>query len=145
MRNFFHRTNKPEAVTQRVVADESSSLQLKRLVGSDQRMYLALQTFLLAGGEKQISQLGEVSLILARGDASRAKGNNQAARVDYETAAKIEIYKQNKDSARNCLVRAGEVSEKEQPHHEFQETMLSDMDEVMRISKAYHSPLPRLN
>jgi hypothetical protein len=118
---------------------------LKGLVSNNQKMYFALQTFLLAGGEKQISQLGEVSLLLDRGDAFRAKGNYVAARVVYETAAKIEIYKQNKASARNCLVRAVEVSEKELTHHEFQETMLADMDEVLRISKAYQSALPGLN
>jgi hypothetical protein len=118
---------------------------LKGLVANNQKMYFALQTFLLAGGEKQISQLGEPSLLLARGDAYRALGNNTAARISYETAAKIEIYKQNKDSARNSLVRAEEVSEKEQARHEFQETMLADMDEVLRISKAYQSALPGLN
>jgi hypothetical protein len=146
MKNFFHKATKQEALTlQRVVPDESSSLRLKGLVANNQRMYYALQSFLLVAPERQIPRLGEVSLLLARGDAFRANGNNMAARVDYETAAKIEIYKQNKDSARNCLVRAQEVSEKEQSHHEFQETMLADMDEVLRISKGYQSVLQELN
>lgn len=145
MNNFFHRATKQEAITlQRVLPDEASSLRLKGLVANNQRMYFALQNFLLGAPDRQIPLLGEVSLLLARGDASRAKGNNMAARVDYETAAKIEIYKQNKDSARNCLVRAEEVSEKEQAHHEFQETMLADMDEVLRISKGYQSALQEL-
>jgi hypothetical protein len=146
MKNFFHRANNKEAARlQRVVVDQTSSLKLKSLVANNQKMYFALQKFLLAGGEKQISQLGDVSLILARGDASKAKGNYMAARVDYETAAKIEIYKQNKDNARNCLVRAEEVSERGQSHHEFQEMMLANMDEVLRISKAYQSALPALS
>jgi hypothetical protein len=143
MNNFFHRANKQEAVAlQRVVPDQSSSMRLKGLVANNQKMYFALQTFLLAGGEKQISQLGEASSLLARGHAYRAKGNYPAARINYQTAAKIEIYKQNKDSAINCLVRAEEVSKKELTHHEFQETMLADMDEVLRISKAYQSATP---
>jgi hypothetical protein len=146
MNGFFHKPTKQEAITlQKVLPDESSSLRLKGLVTNNQRMYYALQNFLLVAPERQIPRLGEVSLLLARGDAFRAKGNNMAARVDYETAAKIEIYKQNKDSARNCLVRAQEVSEKEQSHHEFQETMLADMDEVLRISKTYQSSFQELN
>ena len=120
-------------------------MRLKGLVANNQRMYYALQNFLLGAPDRQIPLLGEVSLLLARGDAFRAKGNSMAARVDYETAAKIEIYKQNKESARNCLVRAEEVSEKEQAHYEFQETMLADMDEVLRISKTYQSSFPELN
>ena len=146
MNNFFHRANKQVAITlQRVVPDEASSLRLKGLVANNQRMYYALQNFLLGAPDRQIPLLGEVSLLLARGDAFRAKGNSMAARVDYETAAKIEIYKQNKESARNCLVRAEEVSEKEQAHYEFQETMLADMDDVLRISKTYQSSFPELN
>lgn len=143
--NPFHRTQKLELVNLRKVSagqQSSSSSRLKDLVADNQKMYFALQTFLLAGADRQISQLGEVNTLLSRGDAAKAGGNNQTARADYETAAKIEIYKQNKERARSCLVLAEGVPEKEQSHHEFRETMLADMDEVLRISKAYHSSLP---
>lgn len=112
-----------------------------RLVANDQKMYLAMQNFLLLAPDRQIPQLGEVSSLLARGDTAKASGNNLEARADYETAAKIEIYNQNKESARSCLILAEAVSE-EQQHHEFQETMLADIDEVLRISKAYQSSIP---
>ena len=64
------------------------------------------------------------------------------ARADYEIAAKIEIYKQNKESARTFLVLAEGVSEKGQPHYEYQETMLADMDTVMRISNEFQDFVP---
>jgi hypothetical protein len=79
---------------------------------------------------------------LSKGDSARADGKNMEARANYETAAKIEIYKEDKESARSCLISADEVSEKEQRNHGFHETMLADMDEVMRISKAYQNVVP---
>jgi hypothetical protein len=136
--NLFHRTQKLVAVKVDPLQSTSYSLRLKELVPKDERMYFALENFLLAGGNGQIDRLGEVSDLLARGNSAKAKGNNQSARIDYETAAKIEIYKQNKDGARNCLILAEGVSEKEQLHREFHKTMLADIDEVLRISKAYH-------
>lgn len=61
------------------------------------------------------------------------------ARADYETAAKIEIYKQNKEDAISCLKLAEAVSEEQQ----HQETMLADIDGVLRIYKAYQSSIPQ--
>ncbi len=134
---LFHR-NHPETVLIQKQLDQPTS-RLRDLVGKDQKMYEALGTFLLAYPERQIGQLGEVSSLLAKGDRARANGNNLAARADYETSAKIEIYKQNRESARSCIISADEVSGNDKQHHEFHETMLADMDAVMRISKAYQS------
>lgn len=139
--NPFHRTQKPQVVVLEKVnagLHSSTSMRLKELVANNQKMYFALQTFLLAGGARQMVQLGEIAPLLARGNSSKADGNTRSALVDYETAAKIEIYNQNEEGARNCLILAESVSDKGQPHHEFLETMLADMDEVLRISKAYH-------
>lgn len=136
--NPFHRTRKLVAVKVDPPQLTSYSSRLKELVAKDEKMYHALQNFLLAGGDGQIARLGKVGDLLAKGDSAKAKGNNRSARVDYETAAKIEIYNQNRESARNCLILAESVSDKGETHHEFHETMLADMDEVLRISKAYH-------
>jgi hypothetical protein len=138
---FFHRGNRSETVQLQKQPDQPTS-RLKGIVGNNQKMYEAMGTFLLAFPERQISQLGEVNSLLAKGDRARANGKNMEARADYETAAKIEIYKQDKDSARSCLISADEVSETEQRNHGYHETMLGDMDEVMRISKAYQSLIP---
>ncbi|MGI0090707.1 MAG: hypothetical protein ACREBS_03270 [Nitrososphaerales archaeon] len=143
MNIFFQQPHEKEeeqqASSREVSLDQSSSSsRLKDLVGNNPQMYFALQNFLLQSPETQVPRLGEVNLLVAMGDSARASGNTISAGVDYETAAKIEIYRQNKDSARNCLLLAEEVSEKGQPHYEFQKTMLANMDEVLRISKAYH-------
>jgi hypothetical protein len=141
--NFFNRRNHSETVQPQKQPDQPTS-RLKLVVGNNEKMYEAMGTFLLASPEFQIPRLGEVNSHLAKGDKARANGNNMEARVEYETAAKIGIYKQDKESARSCLISADEVSEKEERNHNFHETMLADMDEVMRISKAYQSPVPSI-
>lgn len=139
---MFSRHNKQRVVELHETSpDRSDSFQLKSIVGDNQQMYDAMENFLL-GSPKEMRLLGEVSSLLIKGDAAKAAGDNIGARVDYETAAKIEIYNQNKDGASNCIAQAEEVSESK--HHEFQETMLANMDEVLRISKAYQSIAPRL-
>jgi len=140
--NLFHRSPKQETVKLRTSVTQSSLSPLESLVSDDPNMYAALQNFLIVDPERQIPLLDDVNTLLTKGDTARADGNNQTARADYEVAAKIEIYKQNKDSATNFLVLAEQVSEKELKHFEYQETMLADMDKVLRISKAYQAFVP---
>jgi len=118
-------------------------VSLQELVADDPKMYVALQNFLLAEPERQLPLLDNVSTLLSKGDTAKANGNNQTARADYEVAAKIEIYKQNKESAKSFLVRAEQVTDLASEHIAFQKTMLADMDKVLRISKAYQA-LPRI-
>ena len=115
---------------------------MKGLVVNDPNMYDAMQNFLLSAPKRQIPLLGEVSSMLAKGNTARSNGNDLGARSDYETAAKMEIYNQNEASARSCLLLAEQVSETDQQHHRFQETMLADMPQVLRISKAYQAAPP---
>jgi hypothetical protein len=102
-------------------------------------MFAALQNFLIVDPERQMPLLDNVSTLLAKGNAAKDQGLNQAARADYEIAAKVEIYKQNKESAASFLVLAEGVSDKLEKHFQYQETMLADMDKVLRISKAYQA------
>ena len=136
MINPFHHSQRLEPVQLLV---QSNSSRLKDIVANNRGLYFAMQNFLIISPERQIPQLGGVSLLVARGDAAKAVGKNLEARVDYETAARIEIFKQNKENARNCLKLADGVSENSSQHHEFHETMLADMDEVLRVSKAFQS------
>jgi len=134
--NPFHHTQTLEPVKLLV---QSNSSRLKDIVADNQRLYFAMQNFLITSPERQIPQLGNFSLLVAKGDAAKAVGKNLEARADYETAARIEIFEQHKESARNCLELADGVSENPSQHHEFHETMLSDMDEVLRISQVFQS------
>jgi len=112
-------------------------LTLKDLVPNDEKMYLALQNFLLGDPERQLPMLGSTETLLARGDQDRAKGEKLKARMSYETAAKIEIYKQNRENVEKVIRLAKDVTDDRDPHLEFFDTMLANLDEVLRISREY--------
>jgi len=141
--NLFHKSSKQETVkVQTSNAVQVSISPLKNLIVSNPKMYAALQNFLIVDPERQIPLLDDVNKLLTKGDEAKAQGNRMTARADYEIAAKIEIYRQNKESARTFLVLAEGVSDKGQPHYQYQETMLADMDKVMRISNEFQDFVP---
>lgn len=136
--NLFHRSTKQETVGLHASAPQMVS-SLQKLVSDDPKMLAALQNFLIVDPERQLPLLDNVETLLAKGNAARDQGFDQAARADYEIAAKIEIYKQNKESAASFLVLAEGVSEKLGAHFQYQETLLADMDKALRISLAYQA------
>ncbi len=121
-------------------AEELDSL-IKEEVSSE-KLYDALTNFLLADPQRQLPQLGDIESQLAEGDRARNKGELALARARYETAAKIEIYNQNKEEARKYIDLADKSTEPEDAqHHEMHRVLLSNMDEVMRISEAYYGKI----
>ncbi len=140
---LFGNKRKAEA-TKQIQEQSPKKLTLKDLVPNDEKMYLAMQTFLLGDPERQLPMLGSTDSLLAKGDQDKANGEKLRARMSYETAAKIEIYKQNKDGAEKCLRLAKEVTENED-RRALLETMLANMDEVLRISKLYTSSATHRN
>jgi|SRR5579872_7387580 len=142
--NFFHRSPKLQTITLQASVPQRAVSPLASLITDDPKMYVALQNFLIIDPERQIPLLDDVNTLLVKGDAAKAGGNNMTARVDYEVAAKIEIYKQNKVSATNFLLLAESVSDRKLQHFGYQATMLADMDKVLGISKAYQDFVPHL-
>jgi hypothetical protein len=132
---FGSKKKTPKQAMQQVVVTPSS--RLKDFIPNDEKMFAALQNFLLADPERQVAMLGTTDGLLAKGDAAKAKGDKLVARMNYETAAKIEIYKQNKDSAEKSIRLATEVTAESDPHRAAYVAMLGNMDEVLRISKLY--------
>jgi hypothetical protein len=105
---------------------------------SNPKLREALENFLLLEPEKQIPQLGEAKTFLNEGNAKKATGNRLLARVNYEIAAKIELYKGNKDGVTECLHLARDVTDEGDKHREFHDVILSNLDEVFRISREYY-------
>jgi hypothetical protein len=141
--NLFHKSARPKTTNVQGISSgaQRSISPLEKLVTNDPTMLAALQNFLITDPRRQLRSLDNVNVLLAKGNEAKAKGNNQSARVNYEVAARIEIYNQNVESARNFLVLAEQVSDPAGEHYAFQKTMLADMDKVLGISKAYHAPL----
>ena len=133
-----------QVVKQVAVEQVPKKITLKDLVPNNEKLYEALQTFLLADPKRQLPLLGSTDLLLARGNEERANGDNSKARFDYETAAKIELYNQNKEEFGKFLRLANETSANGERGKDLLETMLAKLDEAMRISKEYYHPAKSL-
>ncbi|MDH2901458.1 MAG: hypothetical protein PXY39_10850 [archaeon] len=130
-----------EELKEKQEAHEYEDKRLKELVQSDE-MYYALELFLLGDPKRQIEQLGDVDSLLSKGDQAKSADDHVKARYNYETAAKIEMYRQNKEGLRKCLVLSQEVTEENDKHFAFQRTILDNLDEVLRVSKQYYDTIP---
>jgi hypothetical protein len=143
---FFGSRKQKAKITKQIVEQQvqsTPSTRLKEFVPNDEKMYIAMQNFLLADPERQVPMLGESDALIAKGEAASAKGDKLVARISYETAAKIEIYKQNKENAEKCIRLANELTESNDLHRASYEAMLGNMDEVLRISKLYSNSVSR--
>ncbi len=133
--------NKSKSVATNQIQEQAApkKLTLKDLIPDDEKMYLALQTFLLGDPKRQLPMLGNVDSLLLIGDQEKAKGEKLGARINYQTAAKIEIYNLNKEGSEKFLRLALDLTESGKPGRALLETMLANMDEVMRVSKLYYT------
>ncbi len=118
------------------VESNEADRRLKELTAGDEKMYNALGHFLLADPERQIEQLGGVDKLLESARESQSKGDAQGALVNYDYAAKIEIYHQNKEDTKKYLELAEGVTQTSD-EHEMHQTLLADLDRVMKISAEY--------
>jgi hypothetical protein len=125
--------------------ENAKNQQLDNLVkeeASNEKLYKALENFLLADPERQLPLLGEIQEQLAEAEAAETKGENEVARGKYETAAKIEIYKRDREAAsKNIDLAEKSTAPEDALHHEIHRTLLSHMDEVMQISADYYDNL----
>jgi hypothetical protein len=118
--------------------EAKASSPLNQLVPEhDDKLYQAMEHFLLLEPERQVNQLGGIDALAEDGAKNKERGNYTMARIAYENAAKIAIYQQNKEAARKYLLLADEVTEKDEDK-EIHRRMLDDMDNVLRISREYH-------
>ena len=109
---------------------------LNELLPEDHPLYEALEHFLLADPERQIGQLGGSTILDQKGREGMEKGDKSGAAVNFDYAAKIEIYKQNKEATKRYLELADKVTDTDKDH-QFHTILLSDLDEVMRVSGKY--------
>jgi hypothetical protein len=115
--------------------------RLKALVSTDE-MYYAMENFLLGNPERQIRALGDLESVLNAGDEAKSKDDHLGARTNYETAAKLYLYKQNKEGLRNCLILAQEITDETDKHFRFQTAIMDNIDEALRVAKTYYEKIP---
>jgi hypothetical protein len=116
---------------------------LRDLVPNDEKLYSALQMFLLGDPQRQLPILGSVDSLLTKGDNDKVKGERLKARMNYETAAKIEMYNRNKEGIEKSLRLAKEMTENGDRYNESLKALLANVDEAMRISELYYASTAR--
>jgi hypothetical protein len=116
---------------------EKTNERLRDLVPNDE-IYEAMENFLLGDPENQIQLLGDPNEILAKADEAKGKGEDLIARAQYETLAKIAIYKQDRRLAQKSLELAGTATNPSDRHANMQKSILANLDQVIRIARDYY-------
>ncbi|MDH2900106.1 MAG: hypothetical protein PXY39_03970 [archaeon] len=123
---------------------EYADKKLKSLVSSHE-MYVAMENFLLGNPERQILALGDLESVLQVGKEAKSKDDLLGARTNFETAAKLELYKQHKDGLRDCLILSQDVTDESDKHFGYQRTILDNTDEALHVAKVYYEKIPGTN
>lgn len=116
---------------------EKTNERLRDLAPND-KIYEAMANFLLGDPENQIPLLGEPPEIIGKADEAKSKGEDLIARAQYETVAKVAIYKQDKDLVKTSLEEAEEVTDPADRHATMQKTILENLDQVIGIAEDYY-------
>ena len=135
---LFGKRSSP--ATKQVVDDArpAKKITLRDLVPNDEKLYVAMQTFLLGDPKRQLPLLGTSDSLLIKGDEEKSRGENSMARFDYETAAKIELYRMNRQAFEKFLRLANDIAVSGDRDKVFLETLIANEDEALRISKEYY-------
>jgi hypothetical protein len=113
-----------------------SDLSLKSVVPESDELYKSIQDYILLNPEITMASLGDTITLISQGDEARAKGDYTKARLNYEYAAKISMYKQDKENLKKSLLLADEVSDSDEDKAKHQK-LLDNIDAVLRISREY--------
>jgi hypothetical protein len=116
-----------------------SNISMEKIVlPQDRDLSIALEHYLLSDPERQTTQFSGVDSLLSAANKAENEGDTSKACSDYEYAARIEIYQQNKDSAKKCIILAERVTKTDEDRATHK-TLLDNMDEIMRLSKEYYA------
>ena len=92
--------------------------------------------FLYLKPEEQIALIGATDLQTRKAAEAIERGDRTMAVVDYETAARIELYRGNKENVRIYLERAQGLQDGD--GQERLVVLLSNLEKVMTIAKRYY-------
>ncbi len=117
---------------------------LSKFIENDNALFEAMEYFLLLNPGEQASRLGEPRELKAKADEARASGDNLGARIYYENAAKVGLYRQEEAEFKGMLKLAEQVTRKNERFAAFHRTLLSDSDGAMRVAREYYGELREL-
>ena len=121
-----------------------STPELQRYVPEDGALYRAMEFFLLLNPEEQALRLGEPDALKLSADEAKASGNHLLARINYESAAKIALFRQNRTQFTSMVSLADQVTPADQEFAALHRTLLRETDAAMRVARDYYGELTRL-
>ena len=122
---------------------ERTNERLRDLAPNDE-MYEAMENFLLGDPENQIQQLGSNDEIIGKGNEAKDKGEDLIARAQYETMAKVAIYKQDPQLTKESLDLAAQVTSPDDRHAKMQKTIQTNLGQVIKIARDYYRTKERI-
>ena len=122
---------------------EKTNQRLRDLAPNDE-MYEALENFLLGDPESQIQLLGSEDEIIGKGNEAMAKSEDLIARAQFETMAKVAIYKQDPELARESIELASKVTNPTDRHARMQKTIQNNLPQVIKIAREYYRTKERI-
>jgi hypothetical protein len=120
-------------------AKEPPPPSLGDLVPDNPVLLEALEYFLLGSPERQLVQLGDLGSLRTKAEKAKAKGDRTLARINYESAAKVALYEDRPTDFKESLLRANEVTDKNERYFGFHRTLLQNLVEVRRIADEFYS------
>jgi len=116
-----------------------NAVPLETLVPDDASLREAMEYFLLAAPDRQLEQLGEPSALKKTADEAMNSGDRLSARIAYESAAKIELYMQNKEEFNRLLTLAEKATPPGGRFKELHRVLLDKIDRAMQVAKDYYA------
>jgi hypothetical protein len=116
---------------------QKTNERLRKLTPDD-RMYEAMENFLLGDPQSQIQLLGTKDEILGKAEEAQSKGEDLIARAQYETMAKVAIYQQDPALTKKSLDLASKVTDPSDRHATMQKTIEDNVDQVIKIARDYY-------
>ncbi|MCL4355037.1 MAG: hypothetical protein JRN25_00035 [Nitrososphaerota archaeon] len=127
------RRGKAAAKTEPTTAAQDS---LSILCQGDEELHYAMSYLVYLKPEEQIALIGATELQVQNAAEAIERGDRTTAIVDYETAARIELYRGNKENVRMYLEKARGLQDGD--GRERLSTLLSNLEKVMAIAKRYY-------
>lgn len=140
----LHRENKVEQEVEQEQSKPIHRPKLEDFVRKGQDLYEAMEFFILASPKRQALQDGSSASLRKQGDEARQAGNNILARINYESAAKLALYEQDRESLKTLLEMADEVTKVER-FKNYHHVLLRNLDQVMKIAKDYYAAFDSAN
>jgi hypothetical protein len=114
---------------------------LAKFIRDDRDLYEAMEFFLLGSPKRQIMQDGGQASLKKTADEAKISGDKLAARINYESAAKVALYEQDAAGFKDMLELAEGVTSEDDKFGRFHRALLLDVDETMRVAREYYAEL----